>query len=74
MVHDGKYPVTRFYNLYVRTGGPALANGFITYITSLEGQRLIREAGLVPTSVPVRFVRRSPMLSTHTQGDSTHTP
>ena len=74
LVHDGKYPVTRFYNMYVREGGPALANGFITFVTSLEGQRLIREAGFVPTSVPVRFVRRSPMLSTHTQGDSSNTP
>ncbi len=74
MVHDGKYPVTRFYNLYVRTKGPALANGFITYVTSVDGQKLVRAAGLVPTSVPVRFVRRSPMLSTHSKGDSTGTP
>ena len=73
-VHDGKYPVTRFYNLYVRAKGPELANGFITYVTSRDGQTLVREAGLVPTSVPVRFVRRSPMLSTHTLGDSLGTP
>jgi phosphate transport system substrate-binding protein len=73
-VHDGKYPVTRFYNLYVRAKGPELANGFITYVTSRDGQTLVREAGLVPTSVPVRFVRRSPMLSTHTLGDSLRTP
>jgi phosphate transport system substrate-binding protein len=74
MIHAGKYPVTRFYNLYVRARGPALADGFVTFITSLDGQRLVREAGLVPTTVPVRFVRRSPMLSTHSEGDSTHTP
>jgi phosphate transport system substrate-binding protein len=74
MVHDGRYPVTRFYNLYVRARGPALANGFITFVTSMDGQRLIRSSGLVPTSVPVRFVRRSPMLGTHSQGDSTSTP
>ena len=73
-VHDGKYPVTRFYNMVVRAKSPALAGGFITYVTSLDGQRLIREAGLVPTTVPVRFVRRSAMLSTHTQGDTLHTP
>jgi len=74
MVHEGKYPVTRFYNLYVRAKTTALADGFITYVTSLDGQKLIREVGLVPTSVPVRFVRRSAMLSTHSKGDSTHTP
>ncbi len=74
MVHEGKYPVTRFYNLYVRTKGPALANGLITFVTSLDGQRLVRDIGLVPTTVPVRFVRRSPMRSTHSQGDSIPTP
>ena len=73
-VHDGQYPVTRFYNMVARTKGPALTGGFITYVTSLDGQKLIREAGLVPTTVPVRFVRRSAMLSTHTQGESLHTP
>jgi phosphate transport system substrate-binding protein len=74
MVHEGKYPVTRFYNLYVRTNGPALANGLITFVTSIDGQKLVREHGLVPTTVPVRFVRRSPMRSTHSRGDSSHTP
>ena len=73
-VHDGEYPVTRFYNMVVRAKGPALTSGFITYVTSFEGQKLIRAAGLVPTTVPVRFVRRSSMLSTHTQGDSSPTP
>ncbi len=73
-VHDGRYPITRFYNLYVRTSGPPVANGFITFVTSFDGQRLVRDDGLVPTAVPVRFVRRSPMLATHSKGDSIHTP
>ena len=64
-VHRGEYPLTRFLSFYVRPSGPRLANGLITYVTSYEGQRIVREAGLVPTSVPVRFVRRSPMRSTH---------
>jgi phosphate transport system substrate-binding protein len=64
-VYRGDYPLTRFLNLYVREQGPRLANGFITYVTSHEGQRLVRDSGLVPTSVPVRFVRRSRMLGTH---------
>ena len=64
-VYRSRYPLTRFYNLYVRTGGPLLANGFITFITSGPGQRIVQESGLVPTSVPVRFVRRSPMLKSH---------
>jgi phosphate transport system substrate-binding protein len=73
-VHEGRYPVTRYHNMYVRMDGPPLANGFITYVTSVDGQRIVRDAGFVPTSVPVRFVRRSPMRSTHTPGDSVPTP
>ena len=64
-VYKGSYPLTRFFNLYVRSKGRRLANGFITFVTSRDGQALVHDSGLVPTSVPVRFVRRSPMLSTH---------
>ncbi len=64
-VYEGRYPLSRFFNFYVRTGGPMLANGFITFLTSRNGQQIVHEAGLVPTSVPVRFVRRSPMLKSH---------
>lgn len=73
-IYRGDYPLTRFFNLYVRAGAPRLAGGFITFVTSMDGQRLVKEMGLVPTSVPVRFVRRSPMLSTHSRGDSISTP
>jgi phosphate transport system substrate-binding protein len=64
-IHKGEYPLTRYYSMYVRTTAPRLANGFITFVTSFEGQRLVRDHGLVPTEVPVRFVRRSPLLGTH---------
>jgi phosphate transport system substrate-binding protein len=64
-VYRGDYPLTRHMNLYARSRGPALAKGLITYITSREGQMLVHDGGLVPTSVPVRFVRRSPMLGSH---------
>jgi phosphate transport system substrate-binding protein len=64
-VYEGQYPLTRFFNLYVRTGGRMLANGFVTYVTSFGGQKIVQDAGFVPTSVPVRFVRRSPMLQSH---------
>jgi phosphate transport system substrate-binding protein len=73
-VHRQEYPLTRSFLAYVRDDGPALANGFITYLTSRDGQRLVRDLGLVPTNVPVRFVRRSPMLSTHSRGDSIFKP
>lgn len=64
-IHQGNYPLTRYYSMYVRTTAPGLANGFVTFVTSFEGQRIVRDQGLVPTEVPVRFVRRSPMLRSH---------
>lgn len=63
--YEGHYPLTRFFSYYLRENGPRLAHGVVTFGTSMEGQTLVRSGGLVPTSVPVRFVRRSPMLSTH---------
>lgn len=64
-IHRGEYPLTRFHSLYVRPGASKLAGGFITYVTSIDGQRMVRDAGLVPTTVPVRFVRRSPLKGSH---------
>jgi hypothetical protein len=49
----------------VRAAGAKLANGLITFVTSIDGQRIVQQAGYVPTAVPVRFVRRSPLLGTH---------
>jgi len=73
-VHNGDYPLTRIVYEYVRAKGPALANGFITYVTSRDGQQIVHEAGLVPTTVPVRFVRRSPMRSSHREENRSTPP
>ena len=64
-VYRGDYPLSRLLNLYVRSTGPKLANGLITFVSTRDGQRIVHEAGFVPTTVPVRFVRRSPMMGTH---------
>lgn len=64
-VYRDEYPLTRYFSLYIRNDGPKLPNGFITFVTSNEGQALVHQHGLVPTAVPVRFVRRSPMLGGH---------
>jgi len=64
-VYEGSYPLTRYQTFYVRADGARLAHGFITFVTSAAGQRLVHETGLVPTTVPVRFVRRSPMQGAH---------
>ena len=64
-VYEGSYPLTRTYYLYVRPQGSRLAAGFVTFATSDVGQRQVVASGLVPTAVPVRFVRRSPMQPSH---------
>jgi phosphate transport system substrate-binding protein len=64
-IHRGDYPLTRSVQTYVRTDGPSLAGGLITFLTSRDGQQIVHEAGLVPTTVPVRFARRSPMRGSH---------
>ena len=64
-IHRGDYPLTRSLSLYLRAKGPRLAQGLVTFITSRDGQQIVHERGLVPTSVPVRFVRRSPMQGAH---------
>lgn len=64
-VYEGDYPLARALNLYVRPRGRKLANGLVTFVVSRSGQQIVHEAGFVPTAVPVRFVRRSPMLGTH---------
>ncbi len=64
-VHEGRYPLTRFINLYRRTQGARLAGGFVTFVSSQPGQELVLASGRVPTAVPLRFVRRSPLLGSH---------
>jgi phosphate transport system substrate-binding protein len=64
-VYEGDYPLSRTLAFYLRASGPRLAHGFVTYVTSLDGQQIVHESGLVPTSVPVRFVRRSPLRGAH---------
>jgi phosphate transport system substrate-binding protein len=64
-VHDGRYPLSAYAHVYLRTRRPRLAGGFATYATSQPGQEAVLASGRVPTSVPLRFVRRSPMLGSH---------
>lgn len=64
-VHSGRYPLTLFFNIFIRTHGPRLAGGFVTYVASEPGQQLVLNSGRVPTAVPLRFVHRSPMLGSH---------
>jgi len=64
-VHEGRYPLGAYVHLYLRTRRPRLAGGFLTYTASQPGQERVLAGGRLPTSVPLRFVRRSPMLGSH---------
>lgn len=60
-VNDGEYPLTRPVYLYVNEtventfgqGMSSLAHGFISYVSSAEGQKLAARQGLVPATMPV---------------------
>ena len=62
-VYEDRYPLTRFYNVFARRPGAPLADGFTTYLCSIDGQREVRDAGWVPATVPVRFSTRTPTRS-----------
>jgi len=60
-INDGTYPLVRPVYLYVNdavegpkeAAGGSLAHGFITYVSSAEGQRLVAKQGFVPATMPV---------------------
>jgi phosphate transport system substrate-binding protein len=60
-INDGSYPLVRPVFLYVNdavegpkeTAGGSLAHGFITFVSSAEGQRLVARQGFVPATMPV---------------------
>ena len=60
-VNEGNYPLTHPLYLYVNEtleqtfvmGRYSLANGFITFVSSNEGQQILAKQGLVPSTVPV---------------------
>jgi len=64
-VYGQEYPLTRTVHIVTRVPGVKLGGGFITFATSDDGQRLVKDAGFVPATVPVRFTRRLPTTATH---------
>ena len=60
-INDGSYPLVRPVYLYVNdtverqleAAGGSLAHGFITFVSSAEGQRLVAKQGFVPATMPV---------------------
>ena len=64
-VYRQEYPLARTFHVVTRVPGVQLGGGFITYATSDVGQMLVKNAGFVPATVPVRFTRRLPAAATH---------
>lgn len=64
-MHRRTWPLTRSFRIVRRVPGLQLGGGFITYATSEQGQRLVRDRGFVPATVPVRFTRRLPAKASH---------
>jgi phosphate transport system substrate-binding protein len=67
-IYEDRYPLTRFFNVVVREPESPLASGFTTFLCGNDGQRLVKEAGLVPATVPVTFTVRTPTVPAHGGG------
>jgi phosphate transport system substrate-binding protein len=51
-----KYPLRRLMQSTLREGGPGLGRGFVNFMTSEIGQKIILKSGLVPATVLTRVV------------------
>jgi phosphate transport system substrate-binding protein len=50
------YPLSRIVVVISREARSGLGSGFLTYLASDKGQRVVLKAGLVPATMPVRIV------------------
>lgn len=53
---DGSYPLTRNVYMISREARSGLGTGFISFVASDKGQRIVQKMGLMPATMPVRFV------------------
>ncbi len=56
---DGSYPFTRGVYMISREARTGLGSGFISFVASDKGQRIVQKTGLMPVTMPVRFVELS---------------
>jgi len=50
------YPLVRTTSVMINDYGAGLAAGFLTYLTSFEGQKIVSQNNLGPATVPVKMV------------------
>lgn len=56
-VATGEYPLQRKIFMISREARSGLASGFISFVASDRGQRIVLKAGLVPVTMPVRILQ-----------------
>lgn len=55
-VYQGFYPLTKDVYIYTRSDNYSVGAGFLTFMTSAPGQKIVLSMGLVPATMPVRLV------------------
>jgi ABC-type phosphate transport system substrate-binding protein len=55
-VYTGYYPLTSEVTIYSRSDMYGVGSGFITFVSSVTGQKIAMEYGIVPATMPVRIV------------------
>lgn len=53
---NGSYPLTRTIYALLNEIGLGLASGFVTYLTSYEGQAIVKNNNLGPAAIPVKLI------------------
>jgi phosphate transport system substrate-binding protein len=55
-VYRRYYPLTREVYIYSKADNYSVAAGFITFVASAPGQKIILNSGMVPATMPIRLV------------------
>ena len=55
-IATGKYPFTRFIYAILSEPRAGLGTGFVSFLASDKGQRIIQKTGVLPITLPVRLV------------------
>lgn len=58
-IATGKYPLTRFVYMVLTEPRAGLGTGFLSFVSSDKGQRIILKTGILPYTQPVRIVNIS---------------
>ncbi len=54
-IADGSYPLTRSVYIISREARTGLGTGFVSFVTSYRGQLVVKQSGLLPATIDVRF-------------------